>query len=162
LVWEPTDDQRLVVSGSNQIITGRVDQFSAVLRIIKRSIFSPCSRSPVVQVRRTHSEHLTRIVEYAMSDVRESFATCDPTIVHHVLYGTVGEHPGHLAIFIAFADAQALSTAHDQGLCGRIRKALFRQLAEEGYPTEYLTPDQITFVSTEDIEVAHGPWPLFR
>jgi hypothetical protein len=115
-----------------------------------------------VQVRQTHSERLTRIVEHAISDVRESFATCDPAIAHHVLYGTVGEHPGHLAIFIAFADAQALSTARHQGLCGRIRQALFRQLAEEGYPTEHLTPSQITFVSTEDIEVAQGPWPLFR
>jgi hypothetical protein len=115
-----------------------------------------------VQVRRPHSEHLTRIVEHAISDVRNRFADSDPAIAHHVLYGTVGQHPGHLAIIIAFADAQALRRARLQGLCDRIRHALMQLLRDEGYPTEYLSRDQIRFISSEKIEVAQGPWPLFR
>lgn len=115
-----------------------------------------------MQVRKPHSDQLIRIVEYAIVEVREAFSDSEPAIANHVLYGTMGEHPGHLAILVAFANETALDRARQEGLCDRIRQTLVRTLAREGYPVEYLSSDQITFISNEEIEVGSGPWPFFR
>jgi len=115
-----------------------------------------------VQVRKSHRDQLTRIVEHAILEVREAFTDSEPAIANHVLYGTMGNHPGHLAILVTFADEAALGRARQDGLCERIRQTLVRTLAREGYPVEHLSADQVTFVSKEEIEVGRGPWPLFR
>ncbi len=92
----------------------------------------------------------TGIVRRAIFCVLRSCQELSPPVVDYVFYGAPHVHPGHLAIWFAFADAAALQEARARGLCEAMRRTLLVVLRSWGYPVEVLPRIEIGFVCREE------------
>jgi len=100
---------------------------------------------------------LEAMVRVAMWRVRRSLSCLSPPIVNHIYFGA--GNPDLLSIYLAYTDRAALKEAREKGHPDLIRAEILAALMDVGYPGE---PNEVRFISEEEVNEQGGPWKYFR